>query len=772
MKKALLILYFSSLYSGVIAQSGQLDNSFGTGGIVITPITNFSVADDIIVQPDGKVLVCGSYVNGTSWFDLAIVRYNYDGTLDNTFGTAGIVTKTIGNGGDMFNAVALQNDGKIVVAGYTDNGSNDDIVLARFNSNGTPDNAFGTNGVVITQISDFDDFAYDIAIQPDGKIIIAGSYNGTSTGFNSTAAVVRYNNDGTLDNSFGTGGIVSTPVGSGHTHIYGIRLQPDGKMIIAGYTAIDNSFFFEDFLLVRYNSNGTLDNTFDGDGKLVFGTGNARNYFNTVVVYPDGKIAASGWIYNFGSGTYTFPVCRFLNNGSPDNSFGSNGMVITDPGSVDIANISEMALQPDNKIIIAGFFHSTPTDMSFVMYRYDEDGIPDNSFGVNGKVVTAITQSDQSRTMTIDGNRIYLAGYSSVFLGPVKFTVAAYKNCIAQAVVKDNIDTTICKGVPFLGTLIYNDTIYNDTLLSTCLYDSAINIYSIHILNADTLINRDTTVCYGSLYNNTIVYTSFTDKDTLVASTTCGDRLFIRTTAVTVTPGITRSFGKDSTLCKGSKIQLNAYSPALSYLWQDNSNGPGYLVREPGVYWVEITDTDNCKARDSITITLNDLYLDIITDTTILPQSSLVLAPNTNGMITWVYDPTLSCISCQTTTASPFVTTVYHLSSEKDGCSLQTSVKVNIEKDFYLYIPRAFTPNNDGLNDLFRIITNAPGSFLLEIYNRWGEVVFTTNNKDLGWNGLYKGIPQSAGTFIYVVRYHTKNGTAQKLAKGNLVLIR
>lgn len=756
-------------------QSGILDNTFGTGGIVYTTLGSLSSANDIAVQPDGKPVVAGLYVNAATGFDFMLTRYNYDGTLDNSFGIGGVTTTAIGNSFGGLNSIALQPDGKIIVSGYVDGGTNDDIAVARYNSNGTLDNSFGTNGIVITAIDDLDDNSWDMLLQPDGKIVVTGSCNGLSTGYNSVIAVVRYNANGTLDNSFGTGGKVTTRVGPGHSRSLTVALQADGKLVVGGKTDIDNSTFYEDFIIVRYNANGTLDNTFDTDGMVIFGNGNlGRDEVKCVLVKPDGKIIVAGQSNIYA--THSVLILAQLNtDGSFDNGFGTNGIVVNDPSPIDYSAFSDAVLQPDNKILVTGFLNTTISGSTdFIMLRFLPSGALDNSFGTNGKVITAAKLWNTATSITLKGNRIYIAGSTSndQFNANQQWTVAAYTNCFAPILVKHDLPVALCKGSSFMSNIIVADTSIADTLRSTCLFDSVINTYHIAISNADTVVHKDSTVCYGGLYKGKPRYSTFTDVDTVLVPHSCGTRKFIQNIQVTVTPEIKNSFGKDTVLCSNGSIVLNAQRPALSYLWQDNSTNDSYIARAPGLVWVQVTDTYKCMKRDSVTIRPSDLFLSIVSDTTALPGQPVLLVPQTNGAITWSADPTLSCTLCQTTIASPLVNTTYALSAAKNGCVLNAAVHVNMAGAMYLYIPAAFTPNKDSRNDLFKVNTNITGSFLLQVFNRYGERVFTSNDTNTGWDGKYKGKEQPNGVYIYSIQYKEAASATPVQLKGQVILIR
>ena len=231
----------------VVAADGDLDTSFGTGGKVVT---SFLGQDDFVrsiaIQSDGKIVVAGETKNGT-YDEFALARYNPDGTLDTSFGNSGgkMITNS-NNNGDHARSVAIQSDGKIVLAGAGDNTGNDDFALYRYNTDGSLDSSFGTGGKVFTAVGSGNDFAESVAIQSDGKIVVAGySYNGSNDDF----ALVRYNTDGSLDTSFDSDGKVTTDFGAGSDVANSVAIQSDGKIVAAGNSKNGN---YRDFALVRY----------------------------------------------------------------------------------------------------------------------------------------------------------------------------------------------------------------------------------------------------------------------------------------------------------------------------------------------------------------------------------------------------------------------------------------------------------------------------------------------------------------------------------------
>jgi uncharacterized delta-60 repeat protein len=208
----------------------------------------------------------GTSYNGSNW-DFALARYNADGSLDTSFDGDGKVTTAIGASTDVGYSVIQQADGKLVVAGYSWNGSNDDVALVRYNTDGSLDTGFDGDGKVTTAIGTGYDEGYSVIQQADGKLVVAGtSYNGSSNDF----ALVRYNADGSLDASFDGDGIVTTAIGAANDYAQSVIQQADGKLVVAGYSHNGSD---SDVALVRYNADGSLDTGFDGDGKVTTAIG-------------------------------------------------------------------------------------------------------------------------------------------------------------------------------------------------------------------------------------------------------------------------------------------------------------------------------------------------------------------------------------------------------------------------------------------------------------------------------------------------------------------
>jgi uncharacterized delta-60 repeat protein len=384
---------------------GSLDTTFGTGGKVNTPIgSSYDVAYALGIQPDGRIVAAGYSSNGSN-YDFALVRYNTDGSLDTGFGTGGKVTTPIGSSNDIANALGFQSDGRIVVAGSSYNGSNYNFALVRYNTDGSLDTTFGTGGKVTTPIGSGYNIAYALGIQSDGGIVAAGySENGSNYDF----ALVRYNTDGSLDTGFGTGGIVTTSIGSGYNIAYALGIQPDGRIVVAGSYCNGSNY---DFALVRYNTDGSLDTGFGIGGIVTTSIGSSDDKALALGIQPDGRIVAAG--YSSNGSNYDFALVRYNADGSLDTGFGIGGKVTTPIGSgYDIAYALD--IQSDGRIVVAGS-SCIGSNYDFALVRYNTDGSLDTGFGTGGIVTAHIGSSDDKAIaigIQSDG-RIVAAGYSS-----------------------------------------------------------------------------------------------------------------------------------------------------------------------------------------------------------------------------------------------------------------------------------------------------------------------------------------------------------------------
>jgi len=410
----ILLSLYIIFHQNLLAQPGTLDKSFGLKGIVIDqPGVKNSAYQSIALQPDAKIVTAGYSTYG-QYLDFSLARYDTNGVLDESFGNQGKVTTIIGPGNCVIRSLNIQPDGKMIVAGYAENGTFTDFALARYNTDGSLDNSFGMGGIVSTSF-DFASASSSSALQPDGKIIVAG-YMGFSGSFGPAGtkfALARYYQNGTLDSTFGTNGKVSTAVRDLDDAALSMGIQSDGKIVLGGWSyrqvGIGNA---TDIALVRYNTNGTLDTTFGLGGKVITEVG-LNSQANKLLTLDNNKVVVCGCAYN--GSNYDFALVKYNNDGTVDTSWGINGIITTSIGLGNDYAIG-LILQSDKKLIVSGSSSDAinGTKGNFTLARYNIDGSMDNTFGSDGIVVSNIdTNSSMFLTTAtqIDG-KILAAGSS------------------------------------------------------------------------------------------------------------------------------------------------------------------------------------------------------------------------------------------------------------------------------------------------------------------------------------------------------------------------
>ncbi len=441
-----MIVLFVLLSTQAFSQDGQLDTTFaGTGGTIVY-IGSFGndEAHSVAIQSDGKIVAGGfAYFSSGNEYTFALIRLKSNGELDSTFGTNGIVTTGFGGSNTDARAysIVIQPDGKIIAGGYSSTGSNGTqhvFTLVRYNINGSIDSTFGTGGVVTTAVGTSDDKIYSLIIQQDEKIIAGGtSYNSLfTTGTEYDFALARYNTNGSLDASFGNKGIVTTRVSfnnnsGGDDEVRSLVLQSDGKIIAAGYS-------YGGYAMVRYNSNGTPDNTF-GNAGIVLNSVSGSDYDNAIALQSDGKIVSAGASYL--NNRYVFSLIRNNPDGSLDNSFGVNGVVATQIDSSD-DGINALAIQSDGKIIVGGYSENNSQNYLFALARYNTDGSLDKTFGYNGVAVTAVGLGDDKiNALAIQSDGKIIAAGASLynnFYDLYGFSVVRYTGSSVTAIKSFN----------------------------------------------------------------------------------------------------------------------------------------------------------------------------------------------------------------------------------------------------------------------------------------------------------------------------------------------
>lgn len=359
---------FASLMIARYNSDGSLDNSFnGNGLFSLYNGVNPSAAYGVALQTNNKIVVAGNYKN-TTYSELAVFRLHSNGTLDSSFDGDGMTLLSVIPGLHCrAHAVAIQSNGKIVTAGYSKTLQDDlALTICRFNTDGSLDLSFNNSGFVLNDISNGDDQAYAIKIQDDGKLVVCGSSDSNGQ---KKMLVIRYNYDGSLDNSFGTNGVVLTAIGSNNLEARALDIQTDGKILAAGTASTP----YPNFAIVRYNIDGNLDTSFGLDGiSITSPESGSYGKVHSIFCQTDGKILAGGGISDFRLG-------KFNSDGSLDTSFGTAGFVTTNIYSMITDDMALcMDIQSDNKVILGGgSVIGLNGDHQFSMARYN------NSIGIS-----------------------------------------------------------------------------------------------------------------------------------------------------------------------------------------------------------------------------------------------------------------------------------------------------------------------------------------------------------------------------------------------------
>jgi uncharacterized delta-60 repeat protein len=386
------------------AAPGDLDPTFSGDGVAEFRVGTYSGGVAVSIQGDGNIVAAGYGGNFTGF---AIVRTLAGGTLDPTFGGDGRVITRIGHGGAVANAVAVQPNGKLLVAGSTVMGGKERFAVARYLDDGSLDVGFGDGGIVVTSFAAY--AAIDgLGIQPDGKIVAVG-YRG------SDIALVRYTHNGRLDKTFSRDGKLTMSVGkqAGATSVV---VQPDGKIVVAGYAyrISTPSAYDIDFVVTRHRPHGRLDEGFGEGGIKLIDLSGTLEVAADVGLQPDGKIVIAGESgeHEVANATSSSTLIRLDTDGTLDPTFSGDGWVKNDFGTA-VAAASGMELRGDGAIVTTGRA-GNEAGGHLVVARYTPDGTRDATFGTNGHVITEVARTGYDVALQLDGN-IVVTGR------PVKF---------------------------------------------------------------------------------------------------------------------------------------------------------------------------------------------------------------------------------------------------------------------------------------------------------------------------------------------------------------
>jgi uncharacterized delta-60 repeat protein len=432
-----------STYRGLFRfnEDGTIDSSFGLNGSILTS-SNFYF--DLKIQTDGKIVVVGSTAIVAGVYRKAIFRYNANGSPDSTFDGDGVAEIEFVNG--FIESLEIQSDGKIIVAAATNR-----LSLLRFNPDGSLDEKFGEYGVYKhwSILPNVDVYQVSIVLQSDDKIISTMLQGNTPGG---DFEIVRHNSDGSLDTTFGSGGLATTGDFAGKSGLNSMAIQGDGKIVaVGGYGGLYSNIFSR-FDIARHNTDGTLDVSFGSNGKVSTELGRFTNSLGSfgsaqaksVAIQTDGKIVVSGECDTLIDAGWRriLALVRYNPNGSIDSSFGGSGKILLPiPGS-EYANLYTSLIQVDGKIVVAGTSSGVGT-----MVRFNSDGRLDASFGTNGILLDS-TFGSNSLAIQPDGKFVA----AEVGLQSFAFRVVRYKSDGSKdaSFGVGGIATSSCKVVCFL----------------------------------------------------------------------------------------------------------------------------------------------------------------------------------------------------------------------------------------------------------------------------------------------------------------------------------
>ena len=417
------VFVFTFFRLSAFAQSGILDATFGSGGKVITSTPDSLPFQNIVwsmaLQTDGKI-VCAGITSISNVLNLVLLRYNTNGSLDNSFGANGrvLINDNIPAIADGIQKayVAIQPDGKIVASHPVG-----DFLVERFNTDGSPDLAFGVNGKARTNLGGEEEHTRSVVVKSNGKILLSGMIVNNGINMDWGIYLLQYNSDGTPDVSFGTNGVAYYRQWAEELTMV---IQPNQKILVTG-RLIDTLAGNTIFGLLRFNTNGTIDNTFGTAGTATL-PAVGQDFGRGIAVQPDGKILLTGDAYNVQS---FIRIARFTVSGMPDATFGNNGEILLAPSSNgNLAN--NVNVQADGKIIVAGTmnFQANMGTSDFFILRLLPNGTTDMSFGTNGEVSTDFLNSDIAFVTAIQPDGKIVVGGVSNYYGNSKFALARYKS--------------------------------------------------------------------------------------------------------------------------------------------------------------------------------------------------------------------------------------------------------------------------------------------------------------------------------------------------------
>ncbi|MBP6391100.1 MAG: T9SS type A sorting domain-containing protein [Flavobacteriales bacterium] len=422
MLRTLTLLCLGSLAHAALAQPGTLDPTFGTGGVVqINLSSSADIGTDLLPMVDGRLLVCGLQTPSTGSPEPFILRLLPDGTLDPDYGI--VILSHGGNG--RAEGMVFAADSSVYLCGYADTLGHDRFTLWHVLPDGTPDPAFGLNGRVSVPLTGIYEIrALDIAVQLDGKLILAGNqYYGTWNSF-----LGRFNTDGTLDSTFGYNGLLTmNNSDNAHDEFFTVDVLDDGSIVAGGY---GKSGGMEYPLIVKLTPAGIPDSTFDGDGILTPTLSFAETRVTCLVAVGQ-EVVAGGARYTGISTTSDYFLIRFDDTGMLDPSFGTLGEQATDVDADDY--IRDLTILADGRIAVAGYTGNSTNGVGYIDLLtavHTSDGAPYTTFGGNGYAIhDGFTYVDEGYAVKeqVDGKLVMCGSSSTSTLNSV-VTILRYEN--------------------------------------------------------------------------------------------------------------------------------------------------------------------------------------------------------------------------------------------------------------------------------------------------------------------------------------------------------
>jgi len=432
MKSILIIILsvFIILTGSVSGQpAGTLDLTFNGTGKVVYDKDQMDLYQDVRVQPDGKIIAAGTSYTPSYSSVIEVTRYMPDGSFDNSFGSGGHYNYSTGVETGA-NKCLIREDGKILVCGYTTDYATYSMVLIQLDENGVPDPSFGNGGIVIQGVGTGEQNAFAMTLQDDGKILIAGY--AVNNDFRNAPVVLRFSDTGVLDTSFGTNGVVTIPVTETDNDFSAVCVQSDGKILAAGH--ISNGLSWFSLLIARFDQYGVLDNTYGTDGIVNMNLNNVDDEFFDMQLTDGDESILTGFTVTQADIYYHMLLMKFDINGQPVTGFGNNGAVVS--GSVPYSFGDALALQADGKILICGSTGDlAPNNNDWALWRFNSDGSQDNDFGTGGLVTTDFFgNAEEALGIALYEDKIILAGKTRNADNRLDFAVARYINDFNVAV--------------------------------------------------------------------------------------------------------------------------------------------------------------------------------------------------------------------------------------------------------------------------------------------------------------------------------------------------